>query len=480
MRGRHRIWTLILGSLVATGAAANEVSLTPCPDQFGVTARCGWAEVAENRAAPEGRRIRVRVVVLPSAAAASAEPLVMFPGGPGQATPTLIPLATQAYPRVLEKRDVVLIGQRGSGESNAMHCLTDLASDPERVFGALWPREAIRECHERVLEHADPSEYTTADYVADVAEVLDALGYGKVVLWGGSGGTRTAQAFVREHPERVVAAVLDGVTPIDYRMPLPFSGYAQRAWRRVVADCEAQPGCAAAYPELEADLKRVFDRVEAGPVPTTIARADGAAATVEVRAGDLAYALRGVLYGARTIPRLPAEVHHAAATGDLSYFAQALYDRASALLGGVVAVGLHLSSYCAEDVPRLAGVDVAAETAETFLGGYLVAEYRGACDNWPVTPAAPDWYRDFSSPIPTLLVSGYYDPSTPAEAAEAVRRSFPNSRHVVVRDQSHGAGFTCLRPVVEEFLLSASLTDVADPCSGEPLVFAVDEPSAQE
>lgn len=470
----------ILGLAASAPAQGTGITLEPCAEQFGESARCGWAEVPENRAAPDGRRIRIRVVVLASESGESAEPLVMFPGGPGQATPTLMPLARQVYPRVLERRDVVFVGQRGSGESNAMNCLEDIASDPSLLFGELWNREGIRDCYARTREFADPSHYTTADYVADVGEILDALDYGRVVLWGGSGGTRIAQAFIRENPERVTAAVLDGVTPIDYAMPLPFSRYAQRAWERVVADCAAQPDCAAAYPALDGDLRRLFERLEAGPAPTAIDLADGSAATVRVQVGDLAYALRGVLHNAGAIPLLPAQVHRAAQTGDLSFFAQALYDRATALLGGgVIAVGLHISSYCAEDVPRLEGVDVDAETTGTFLGGYLVGEYRSACDLWPVTPAPPEWFRSFESQVPTLLVSGYYDPSTPDESAEAVRRSLPNSRHLVVRNLSHGAGFTCARPVVEEFLLTASLDAVADPCPADPAEFEVDRPAPE-
>lgn len=464
---------IAVGLLMVAPTGSWALELESCEEQFGPSAQCGWAEVAEDRADPEGRKIRLRVVVLPSQGEAAAEPVVLFPGGPGQATTTLIPLASQLYPRVLESRDAVFIGQRGSGESNAMHCLEGLTSDPSLVFGALWNRERMRECYERTLEFADPSHYTTAEYVADVAEVLDALGYRRILIWGGSGGTRIGQAFIREHPERVVAAVLDGVTPIDYAMPLPFSEYAQRAWQRVVDDCAAQSDCARAYPDLLADFDALFGRVAAGPVPTAIKTADGSSATVQVAAGDLAYAVRGILYNSRATALLPAEVHRAARSGDLSFFAQSLYDRTTALLGGVISVGLHIASYCAEDIPRLAAVDIAAATQDTFIGSYLVDEYRGACAAFPVPPVALDWYREFKSQVPTLLLSGYYDPSTPDLSAELVRRSLPNSRHIVVRNSGHGAGFSCARAVVEEFLISASLDGVSDPCPADPIQFEV-------
>ena len=215
-------------------------------------------------------------------------------------------------------------------------------------------------------------------------------------------------------------------------------------------------------------------------MPTEIERADGSRVTVEVAAGDLAYALRGALYNAGGLGRLPLEVHRAATSGDLSFFAQSHYNRATSLLGGVVAVGLHISSYCAEDVPRIAGVDVDSETAGTFLGRYLVDEYRGACEAWPVDPAPDSWYRDFESRVPTVLVSGYYDPSTPDVAAEAVRDSLPNSKHIVVRNASHGAGFSCARGTIEEFLASASLEDVTDPCPNEPVRFEAPSPADDE
>ena len=114
-----------------------------------------------------------------------------------------------------------------------------------------------------------------------------------------------------------------------------------------------------------------------------------------------------------------------------------------------------------------------ANAVHTFLGSYLIREYRGACEVFPVSPAPANWYRSFESSVPTLLLSGYYDPSTPDAAAETVRRSFPNSRHIVVRNASHGAGFTCARPVVEEFLVSGSLDGVSDPCLPEPIHFEV-------
>ncbi|MGI9628208.1 MAG: alpha/beta hydrolase, partial [Longimicrobiales bacterium] len=109
----------------------------------------------------------------------------------------------------------------------------------------------------------------------------------------------------------------------------------------------------------------------------------------------------------------------------------------------------------------------------TIVGRYLIDQYGDACRSWPVEPVPNDWYDTFQSQIPVLFLSGFYDPSTPAEAAESVRVSFPNSAHIVVRNAGHGAGFGCAREVVEDFLVMPSVDDVHDPCPDEPIRFQV-------
>ena len=412
------------------------------------------------------------MVVLEARSDDPSEPLLLFPGGPGQATTALIGLAQQVYPSVQDTRDVVFIGQRGAGESNAMHCTQDLGSDPSLAFGNLWDPEQIGRCHDEVVRHADPSRYTTADYVADVAEVLDRLGYGDVMLWGGSGGTRTAAAFIRAFPDRVVGAAMDGVTSIDFAMPAPFSQFVEAAWNRVVEDCAGQAACNEAFPRLPQDLSAIMDRLAAGPVRVTVRDTGGRPHEVEMRRGDFLYAFRGILYNPQATAALPLRVHEAAVTGDLDFFAQALYDRSVGLLSGVLAVGLHLSVYCTEDVPRITPADVDA-TEGTHVGRYLIDQYRGACERWPVAPVPDEWFEPFESDVPTLFLSGYYDPSTPPEAAEVVRQSLPNSKHIVVRNAGHGAGFGCAKDGVEAFLVSGNLDDVTDTCPRVPITFEV-------
>ncbi|MFP5289290.1 MAG: hypothetical protein ACLGI9_26385, partial [Thermoanaerobaculia bacterium] len=65
--------------------ASPPLELEPCrlPD-FGREARCGTYEVFENRAAGTGRKVPLRVVVIPASGTPVApDPVLYFEGGPG-------------------------------------------------------------------------------------------------------------------------------------------------------------------------------------------------------------------------------------------------------------------------------------------------------------------------------------------------------------------------------------------------------------
>ena len=467
----------LLGVAVATAcwadAAPGQVDWEPCSDEMPAEARCGWVPVPLDRSLAGGPELALRVVVVPATEEARGEPVLFFPGGPGQATTDLIPLGTQVFGAARSQRDYVFIGQRGTGESAPLECVMDVAGNPEWAFGHLWVTDEIRRCRSALPEDRDPSFFTTKHYVEDIHQVLDDLGYGRVLLWGGSGGTRTATAFIREYPDRVVGAVLDGVVPIDYRSPTRFAATLQEAWRRVVEDCREQDACATAYPDLQGDLDRLAARLDEGGMPVTIETAGDAPATVRMGRGDLSYAIRGILYNPGLTASLPAEIHHAAETGDLSYFAQALYNRNATMLGGLLGVGVHLASYCGEDIPRIRPDVVARETDGTLMGDYLVREYQAACEAWTTRPLSESWYRDFTSDVPVLMMSGHYDPSTPPETAETVRASLPNSVHFIVRNAGHGAGFGCGSSVVIAFLTEPTPEGLALECDEDPITFEV-------
>lgn len=58
---------------------------------------------------------------------------------------------------------------------------------------------------------AGEGNYTTEDYAADVAALIEHLGLGRVIVLGGSLGGRVALVYAAEHPEGMAALVMEDV-----------------------------------------------------------------------------------------------------------------------------------------------------------------------------------------------------------------------------------------------------------------------------
>ena len=470
---------LFSGSILSAPLPALAGDLAPCTE-FGDSARaeCGTVTVPEDRSKPGGRAIDLHVVVLRAENRAARAPLFILAGGPGMGATDMAELALGPLAPVRKIRDIVLVDQRGTGKSNRLDCPNGSEADPRVAFGKLFDPEKLAACRRRESEHADLRLYGTLQVVADLDEVRERLGYDTVVLWGGSGGTRTALAWLREHPLRVEAAVIDGVVPTSFRAPSGYARSAQDALDRVFADCEAQESCKAAYPDLRGDFEGLLGRFDGGPVEAFVTTEDSQKVRVEMHRGDFGYAIRGILYNPGGIARLPGLIHEATTTNDLSGLAQ-IYWMRDVGIRKFVAMGVHLSVFGTEDVPFIDRAQVPKLTAGTFLDTYLVDQYTAACEAWGGRGVLPAGYHEpVRSNVPVLLVSGAYDPVTAPQVAAEVARYLPNSRHVVVRNESHGAGFGCAQQLVVDFLSQASFEGLGPVCEDAgPIEFQVPEPA---
>jgi len=83
--------------------------------------RCATYAVWENREAKKGRKIGINVVILPAKGPEKLlDPVFFFGGGPGEG----IVGAVEGFAGdpARQKRDIVLVDQRGTGRSNTLDC----------------------------------------------------------------------------------------------------------------------------------------------------------------------------------------------------------------------------------------------------------------------------------------------------------------------------------------------------------------------
>ncbi|MBL0140801.1 MAG: alpha/beta fold hydrolase [Betaproteobacteria bacterium] len=423
---------------------------------------CGSHEVWEDRTGRAGRRITIQVAVIPARRrSAEPDPLVVLAGGPGQGAIALAPQVTSLFSRLNDSRDIVLVDQRGTGDSHPLDCAPDEGGSLQTVFEDSLPERMVQECLSSI--DADPRFYATSTAVADLDEVLGALRYGKVNLWGGSYGTRVALEFIRRYPERVRTATLDGVAPMDMKLPLSFVADGEAAFDALVADCEAEEPCRKTYPSLRRDVSGLRARLARQPARVSIADpVTGELQGVRVTENVFLSGLFRPLYAPELASLLPLAIARAS-EGDFNpLLAQNLEYTED--VADNLSVGMHLSVICSEDVPRITARDLAA-ASKAFFGRTLVDDFIRACRHWPRAEVPADFYEPVRSTAPVLILSGGIDPATPPRHGEAVAAGLPNSRHAVAPRLSHGvSGHGCAPRLIEKFVRSADARSLDVAC----------------
>jgi pimeloyl-ACP methyl ester carboxylesterase len=394
--------------------------------------RCGVLEVPEKRATPRGRRIGLRIVVVPAKeAAAGAAPLFHLEGGPGVAATVMAPLYAVELPEYRRRRDVVLVDRRGTGGSNGLGCPGD---EMRSRLEQMYPAPSVADCRRSLEGRADLTQYTTDAAADDLDEVRAALGYARIDIFGLSYGTRLALVYMRRHPARVRSVVLMGPAPTDLAMPLHHAPDGQRALELMFSDCAAEAGCGRAFPRLKQELAEVLDRLDKSPAAVTLDDPrSGRPVTYHLTRGAFAEQVRSRLYAPASRAGVPLAIH-AARRGDFGPFLKPLRSGGE---GPAIAEGLYLSVTCAEDVPFIDPAEAGRLAAGTALGLYRVREQRAACAQWPRATVSADFRRPVESKAPTLIVSGERDPVTPPRLGEEVLRHLANGRHVVIPQGAH-------------------------------------------
>lgn len=459
---------------VAPDAAARRLGsldFTPCalsPQGLALTvdAQCTTVSVPENRAEPEGRRIELALAWVPAIGNDAAEdPVFLLAGGPGQSARESYPLMADAFRPTLRKRHVILLDQRGTGASNPLTCRDAegrSAVAEEDALDAESLQRFARECLAGL--DADPRHYTTSDAVQDLEHVRGLLGAERISLVGVSYGTRVAQEYMRRFPQRARAVVLDSVVPTELILGSEHAKNLEAALDLQFARCAADALCRERFGNPRVTLDALLAQLRAEPVPVRFRDP----VTGEVReepfdATRLASVVRLYAYAPSTGAMLPMALAEAAAGRPEVLMAQARM--LVSLVGEQISHGMQLAVMCTEDTPFLA-VDPA--DADTTLGNGIIELAQAQCAVWPRGTLPEDFHAPLSSEVPTLLLSGEFDPVTPPRYGDQAVKGLAKGRHLVLRGQGHSVmGQGCAPRLVARFFESADAAGLDAACLDE-------------
>jgi pimeloyl-ACP methyl ester carboxylesterase len=431
-----------------------------------IQAQCGRLGVPENPAAPRGRRIELRVAVVPAISTRKRpDPLFVLAGGPGMAATSFYTSVAPVFERIRRDRDIVLVDQRGTGGSNSLDC----ESSDEDLYQSTTA-EIVAEterCLKMLAPHADVRFYTTSLAVQDLDRVRAALGYARINLYGSSYGTIVAQQYLRRFPRRVRSVILDGVVPPQRALGATSALDAQAALSSIFDRCVQQPACHARFGDPAEVYRQLSDELAGHPVWVDLTDpTSGEPYRLQFTSYHLAMVLRLASYTPELAALLPLDLHEAATSGDFAPLAGQflLIDRVYA---DAIAEGMNDTVVCSEDVPFYhINAEERAELAKTFLGTSQLDGLEAICRIWPHGPVDPDFHQPLHSEVPALLLSGGNDPVTPPRYAAQASRGFTQSLSLVIAGFGHGQlTDPCIAGVMAQFVRRASVSGLDTSCT---------------
>ncbi len=445
----------------------------PAPYVEGQDVFCYTLTVPAEYANPTGRTIRLAVMVIKALAAGQSlsetdvlpapqpDPVFFAQGGPGGSTIDLYTSYLFNNHRLTPNRDFVLLEQRGTLYSQpVLYCeeydqfvldnLNVVLSDEE---AERLSREAMLACRDRLSKEGVVfSDFDSFENARDIESLRLALGYDKINLYGVSYGTLLAQHYMRLYPESLRSVILDGVVPPEQNLYLESLRNEDRAFRYLFDSCRADAECNANFPNLEDVFYATVKALDEKPVSVQLYDLDNDTWHDAVLDGASLYSgVFQMLYNS-TLSRLLPRIIYDASQGNFEILSKVLslliFDR-------TMSYGMYYSVMCAEDGDfDPASIDTSGirpEIVEFNEGG--AESVLSLCRAWNVSPLPSEANQPVRSDIPVLLLSGGFDPVTPAANADLVARNFSRHYNVTFPWGAHGQLFdnACSDSIVQAF-----------------------------
>lgn len=422
---------------------------------------CGTLDVPEDRSTPGGRRIALRVAVIPALAPVpQPDPFFAIAGGPGDAGTQFFAWLPGHYAGVHATHDIVLIDQRGTGASNALTLparpeTSGLSAADADALMTAWARDAL------AALDGNPRFYTSTVAADDIDDVRAALGYDTIDLYGTSYGGTLVQYYLRQHPDHVRVAILDGSTPLDVPVLERMATNSQAALDLLLARCAKEPACHAAFPEVTSEWSTLAKKLATGARTNVIDPQSGANVVADLLM--VGPSIHDALRTGSTAAQLPLAIHLAA--NDQWELATQLVP-ASADGGSMLAMSVEIR--CSEGWARFDPDEV----ARAGVGSYALptmlsrAETQATlCRYLPKGVVPADDTAPVRSTVPTLWITGDGDPQDPPAGLDRVPSQEPNSMVVVMPAQEHVVGHLgCGPAVIAAFVDAGTSTGLDTSC----------------
>lgn len=473
-------FTLSLRSVITRQTTTTDYSFSQarCPFKPGAgiiegkDLTCGYLTVPEDSQHPGKRHLKLAVAVFKARTAHPLpNPMVYLSGGPGGALLSDVgPLISIGNPNgvslenITLGHDLILMDQRGIGYSQPSLSCPEIDTYNKATMNANLSQDALgsgythamQQCHDRLAAAGiNFNAYTTENDAADFHDLIHALGYKQVNLYGVSYGTRLALTIMRLFPGDIRSVILDLTLPPQANL---FSGLAkvtQHAYDTFFQGCAASETCQQEYPQLQSIFYKLIDTLNKNPVTFQ----DAHVGKVLLTGDNLANWLFSSLYVTNFIPYLPMALYQVY-SGDYSLISR-IYGELMYPSSNSLSYGMSFSVQCGEEMPFTTQQQMIQSTTllrpqlREAMVSNLLSSYQ-VCQFWGEKPVSALQKLPVQSSLPTLILSGEYDPITPTSNARLALQTLSNGYLVVFPGTGHGAFLSdpCPGTIMEAFMLN--------------------------
>jgi len=471
-------FSLLLIFIPATEGRAVSVEVgkfkeAPCPFPLpeglvlGENFKFGYVTVPEFHDKPGGRTLQLAVAVFPSYNEQhSPDPIVMNTSGPGKSNmDNFVPAIAAMLGKVLlPDRDIVIIELRGLRYSKPFLMCKEVFDARKAMMEKNlneWEtkeiiQKALKASRDRFLrEGIDLSAFNNIETAADIALIMAGLGYDKFNIVGSSAGTLVAHHVIRDYPERVRCVIMDAGLPIDATIIRDMVPNFIETLKRYFEQCNNDPSCKSAYPDLEKRFLNLLDSLNKNPVTIPINDPE--------TGGEIRYVLNGYrfagyvaisTYYSTQIPYLIGQVLAGDYSGIKEYAVSALRPNYFADGLGHTVFLSEAGNYSYSDI-RIDPAYAAFAQGVTMsgLGGESELQVNDIWNIPAIDPKRIEYQKQYD--VPVLVLNGLYDPVIPAKYDAVMRKHLTNC-HIFRFDGVPHSAFDnageCVLPMMLEFL----------------------------
>ena len=414
----------------------------------------GYLKVPESRIKTNSKTIKLAYVVIKARNTnAKKDPILYLQGGPG--APTLIMANFWRENPLREDRDIVLMDQRGTGESNAI--CSDFGNKMLEIIAQnLTPDEEYQkmlvlldECKSQAKKNdIDLSAYNSRENAADYEALRKELGYKKWNVFGGSYGSRLGLTIMRDFPNSVRASVIFGIFAPETNLYENLISNFKQSLFGVFNACENDSDCKSRYPGIKSQFFQTLKKLEKEPLTLNFNENP-----FVLNAQDMLLMTHQLLYSRSSIGLIPSFVN-AINNKNSNVIRQAL--RPTANVSNLINFAMNMSVNAYDELPFNGNVDFLKDLKRNPEFANIAPAYFNSdaklLEKWHSFRADVHENKAVVSNIPTLVLNGELDPITPPQNARKVVKSLSNSYFAEFKMEGHSFFNACFFDICSAFL----------------------------